>query len=152
VQRAAAIGAAVLAVGILPFLVWDPGALVSDTVEFGAGAYRVVGYGLSNLLVRLDVVERTGAYPFVWLALVLWLPLTVYLCLRLARSREHWEVGLAAGVSWFALFWIARVFQTSYLIYPLAGLAISLAWRLGTAQSATSAAATQAIGSSNSEA
>jgi hypothetical protein len=151
-QRAAAIGAGVLAVGILPFLVWDPGALVSDTVEFGAGAYRVVGYGLSNLLVRLDVVERTGYYPFVWLALVLWLPLTAYACLRLARDRAHWEVGLAAGVSWFVLFWIARVFQTSYLIYPLAGLAISLAWRLGMAQSATSAAATQAIGSSNSEA
>ena len=41
-----------------------------DTVEFGAGAYRVVGYGLSNLLVRADLVERTGSYPFVWLAIL----------------------------------------------------------------------------------
>ncbi|MEO9175813.1 MAG: hypothetical protein ABI317_09915 [Gaiellales bacterium] len=151
-RRAAAIGAAVLAVGILPFVVWNPSALVSDTVEFGAGAYRVVGYGLSNLLVRAGVVDRTGYYPFVWLALLIWLPLTVVLCLRLARQREHWAAALAAGVSWFLLFWIARVFQTSYLLYPIAGLAMSLAWRLGSAQSAISDAATQAIGSSNSEA
>jgi uncharacterized membrane protein len=151
-RRAAAIGAAVLAVGILPFLVWGPSALVTDTVEFGAGAYRVVGYGLSNLLVRAHVVDRTGYYPFVWLALLIWLPLTVVLCRRLARERDHWAAPLAAGVSWFLLFWIARVFQTSYLIYPIAGLAMSAAWRLGTAQSAISDAATQAIGSSNSEA
>jgi hypothetical protein len=151
-RRAAAIGGAVLAAGILPFLVWGPSALVTDTVEFGAGAYRVVGYGLSNLLVRAHVVDRTGYYPFVWLALLIWLPLTVVLCRRLAREREYWTAPLAAGLSWFLLFWIARVFQTSYLIYPIAGLAMSAAWRLGTAQSAISAAATQAIGSSNSEA
>jgi hypothetical protein len=152
VRRAAAIGAAVLAVGILPFLVWHPIALVQDTVEFGAGAYRVVGYGLANLLVRVHVVHRTGWYPFVELAVLVWLPLTAWLCVRLARGREHWQAGLAAGLSWFVLFWIARTFQTSYLIYPLTGLALSLAWRLAAPQTAISAAATQAIGSSNSEA
>jgi hypothetical protein len=151
-RRAGLIGAAVLAAGVLPFLVWGPVALVRDTFEFGAGAYRVVGYGLSNLLVRADLVERTGGYPFVWLAILLWLPLTVVLCVRLAHDREHWTAPLAAGVSWFLLFWIARVFQTSYLIYPLAGTAMALALRIGAAHSATSAAATQNVGSSNSEA
>ena len=149
-------GLAVLGIvvaGCLPFLVWGPGALIRDTVEFGAGAYRVVGYGLSNLLVRADLVERTGSYPFVWLAILVWLPLTVVLCVRLAREREHWTAPLAAAVSWFLLFWIARVFQTSYLIYPLAGVAMAFAWRIGAvAESATSAAATQNIGSSKSAA
>jgi hypothetical protein len=113
----------------------------------------VVGYGLSNLLVRADLVERTGSYPFVWLAILVWLPLTIVLCVRLARAREHWTAPLAAAVSWFLLFWIARVFQTSYLIYPLAGVAIAFAWRIGAAaESATSAAATQNIGSSKSAA
>ena len=135
-RRAGLVAAAVLAAGILPFLAWD-------TFEFGAGAYRVVGYGLSNLLVRADLVERTGSYPFVWLAILIWLPLTVVLCVRLARDREYWTAPLVAGVSWFLLFWIARVFQTSYLIYPLAGTAMALALRIGAAQSATSAAATQ---------
>jgi hypothetical protein len=113
----------------------------------------VVGYGLSNLLVRADLVERTGSYPFVWLAILVWLPLTVVLCVRLAREREHWTAPLAAAVSWFLLFWIARVFQTSYLIYPLAGVAMAFAWRIGAAaESATSDAATQNIGSSKSAA
>ena len=113
----------------------------------------MVGYGLSNLLVRADLVERTGSYPFVWLALLLWLPLTVVLCVRLARSREHWTAPLAAGASWFLLFWIARVFQTSYLIYPAGrrGDLVRLA-RRRSAESATSAPATQNTGSSNSAA
>jgi hypothetical protein len=151
-RRAGLAVVGIVAAGCLPFFVWGPGAFIRDTVEFGAGAYRVVGYGLSNLLVRADLVERTGSYPFVWLALVFWLPLTVLLCVRVAREREHWTAPLAAGVSWFVLFWIARVFQTSYLIYPLAGVAMALAWRAGAAESATNAAATQKIGSSNSAA
>ena len=152
-RRAGAIAASIVVAGILPFLVWGPGALIRDTVEFGAGAYRVVGYGLSNLLVRAGLVERTGSYPFVWLAILIWVPLTVVLCVRLAREREHWTAPLAAAASWFLLFWIARVFQTSYLIYPLAGVAMTLAWRLGAAaESATSEAATQNIGSSKSAA
>jgi hypothetical protein len=152
-RRAGAIAAAVVVAGILPFLAWGPGALIRDTIEFGAGAYRVVGYGLSNLLVRAGLVERTGSYPFVWLAILIWIPLTVVLCVRLAREREHWTAPLAAAASWFLLFRIARVFQTSYLIYPLAGVAMALAWRLGAAaESATSEAATQNIGSSKSAA
>jgi hypothetical protein len=151
-QRALAVVAGVVVAGTLPFFVWGPGALLSDTFEFGAGAYRVVGYGLSNLLVRADLVERTGSYPFVWLALLIWLPLTVFLCVRLAREREYWTAPLFAAVSWFLLFWLARVFQTSYLIYPLSSTVMAFAWRLGSEQSATSATATQAIGSSKSEA
>ena len=152
-RRAGLAALGIVVAGCLPFLVWGPGALLRDTVEFGAGAYRVVGYGLSNLLVRADLVERTGGYPFVWLAILVWLPLTVVLCARLARGREHWTAPLAAAVSWFLLFWIARVFQTSYLIYPLAGVAIAFAWRIGAAaESATSDAATQNSGSSKSAA
>jgi uncharacterized membrane protein len=151
-RRAGLTALAVVVAGCLPFLVWGPVAFFRDTVEFGAGAYRVVGYGLSNLLVRADIVERTGSYPFVWLALLLWLPLTALLCVRLAREREHWTAPLAAAVSWFLLFWIARVFQTSYLVYPIVGVAMAFAWRFGAADSATSAAATQKIGSSNSAA
>jgi hypothetical protein len=152
-RRAGLTALGIVGAGCLPFLIWGPGALIRDTIEFGAGAYRVVGYGLSNLLVRADVIERTGSYPFVWLALFIWLPLTAVLCVRLAREREHWTAPLAAAASWFLLFWIARVFQTSYLIYPLAGVAMAFAWRIGAAaESATSAAATQKIGSSNSAA
>jgi hypothetical protein len=151
-RRAGLTALAVVVAGCLPFVAWGPGAFIRDTVEFGAGAYRVVGYGLSNLLVRADIVERTGSYPFVWLAVFIWLPLTALLCVRLAREREHWTAPLAAAASWFLLFWIARVFQTSYLVYPIVGVGMAFAWRLGAADSATSDAATQKIGSSNSAA
>ena len=41
-----------LLAGALPFLIADPGALWDDTIAYGAGTYRIVGYGLSALLVR----------------------------------------------------------------------------------------------------
>ena len=35
-----------------PFLIADPGAFYDDTVKFGAGTYKIVGYGLSAMLIR----------------------------------------------------------------------------------------------------
>ena len=64
-KRAAAVFVGVLAVGILPFLIADPGAFYDDTVRYGAGTYRIVGYGLSAMLFRLGVLDdRDGSYPF----------------------------------------------------------------------------------------
>jgi hypothetical protein len=40
----------VLVVDVLPFAAADPVAFYEDTVEFGAGTYRIVGYGLSAML------------------------------------------------------------------------------------------------------
>ena len=70
----------VLAAGVLPFLVADPVAFYEDTVRYGAGTYKIVGYGLSGILVRLGVLEdRDGAYPFALFALLTWVPLTIWL-------------------------------------------------------------------------
>ena len=52
VLRAGALFAAVVAVGVLPFVAWDPGAFWADTIEYGGTTYRIVGYGLSGLLSR----------------------------------------------------------------------------------------------------
>ena len=51
-QRAALVFGGVLAAGILPFLIADPVAFYEDTIKYGAGTYRIVGYGLSAILVR----------------------------------------------------------------------------------------------------
>ena len=86
-KRAALAFGGVLAVGILPFLVADPVAFYDDTVRYGAGTYRIVGYGLSAILVEAGVVaDRDGAYPFALLALLTWLPLTVWLLLAQRRA------------------------------------------------------------------
>jgi len=130
---------AVFAVGALPFLVADPAAFWRDTISYGATTYRIVGYGLSGLLVKAGAVERTGSYPFVWLALLIWLPLTAWLLLTQARARVAWVGAAGFAASLYALFFLSRVFQTSYLIWPLTGIAIAIVLWTGERGRASSA-------------
>ncbi len=133
--QAALVFAAVLVAGFLPFLLADAGALWEDTVRYGAGTYRILGYGLSAILLNLDVLDdRYGAYPFALLAAVVWLPVTLYLLLQQRRSNELWEGAAAFAVSIFVLLFIARVFQTSYLSWPLVGIALAAALALSSSR------------------
>jgi uncharacterized membrane protein len=124
-KAAAAFGGIVLA-GFLPFLIADPGALWEDTVAYGASTYRIIGYGLAGLLVRAGAIDdRFDPYPFVPLALVLWLPLTAWLLWSQLRARALWLGATGFSISIFVLFFLARVFQTSYLVWPLVGAALA---------------------------
>jgi hypothetical protein len=119
--------AAVVLAGFIPFLAADPEALWSDTVKYGAGTYRIIGYGLAALLLRAHVLgSRTGYYPFVPLALGVWLPATAWLLWVQQRSRSLWTGAAAFSVSVFLLLFLARVFQTSYLVWPLVGGVLAL--------------------------
>jgi 4-amino-4-deoxy-L-arabinose transferase-like glycosyltransferase len=92
-RGALAAGALVIA-GFLPFLIADPHALWDDTITYGTGTYRIVGYGLSALLVRANVIEeRTGDYPFFVLALLVWLPVTAILVREQWRTATSWLTG-----------------------------------------------------------
>jgi uncharacterized membrane protein len=117
---------AVVVAGALPFVIADAGALWRDTISYGASTYRIVGYGLSGLLVKAGVVERTGSYPFVLLALVVWLPITIWLLREQLRARALWLGAVGFAVSTFTLFFVSRVFQTSYLIWPLTAIAMAV--------------------------
>ena len=124
--RAVTAFAGVLLAGFVPFLVAGPGALWRDTIDYGATTYRILGYGLSALLLDAGVIDdRYGAYPFAILALVVWLPVTVWLLALVRRSQSAWECAAAFVVSMFVLLFIARTFQTSYLVWPLSGIAIA---------------------------
>jgi hypothetical protein len=130
--RAAAVFAGVLAAGIVPFLIADPAALYEDTVEFGAGTYRIVGYGLAAMLVRIGVIEdREGSYPFALLALLLWAPLTGWLLLCQHRSREIWFGAAGFAISILVLLFIGRTFNNYYLLWPMMGAAIAALLALG---------------------
>jgi hypothetical protein len=123
-KRAGAAFLGVLAAGVLPFLAWDPVAFYEDTVSYGAGTYRIVGYGLSAILVRLGIVDdREGAYPFALIALLTWLPLTVWLLLAQRRAGELWlgATGFTISILW--LLFIGRTFNNYYLVWPLTGAA-----------------------------
>jgi uncharacterized membrane protein len=124
--RCTAVFGAVLAAGFLPFLIADAGALWRDTISYGAGTYRILGYGLSALFLNLGVIDdRYGAYPFTLLALLVWLPVTAWLVWATRRSGRDWEAAAGFAVSIFTLLFIARVFQTSYLVWPLTGVAVA---------------------------
>jgi hypothetical protein len=118
--RCGALFAAVVAAAFLPFVVADPGAFWEDTVEFGAGTYKIVGYGLSAMLVRVGVLaDRDGAYPFAAIALLTWLPLTAYLLVAVHRARALWPAAAALAVSLLVLLFIGRTFNNYYLVWPL---------------------------------
>jgi hypothetical protein len=123
---AAAVFAGILLAGFLPFLVADPGALWRDTISYGAGTYRILGYGLSALLLNAGILDdRYGSYPFGILVAVVWLPVTAWLLVLARRSGRPWEAAAGFTVSMFVLLFIARVFQTSYLVWPLTGIAMA---------------------------
>jgi len=124
--RTAAAFSGVLAAGFLPFLIADAGALWRDTISYGTGTYRILGYGLSALLLNAGVIDdRYSAYPFALFALIVWLPVTVFLVWAARRSGRDWEAAAGFAASIFVLLYIARVFQTSYLVWPLTAIAVA---------------------------
>ena len=124
--------AGVLAVGALPFLIADPGAFWDDTVKYGAGTYRIVGYGLSAILVRLGIIDdRDGAYPFALIALLTWVPLTVWLLHAQRRARELWIGAAAFALSILWLMFIGRTFNNYYLVWPMTGAVVAALMALG---------------------
>ena len=131
-KRASLVCAGVLAAGILPFLIADPSAFYDDTVKYGAGTYRIVGYGLSAILVRLGVIEdRDGSYPFALIALITWVPLTVWLLIAQRRARELWIGATAFAISILWLMFIGRTFNNYYLVWPMTGVLVAGLMALG---------------------
>ena len=124
--RAAAVFALVVVVGILPFAIADPGALWEDTIAYGAQTYRIIGYGLAGILVETGVLDdRFGSYPFLPLAILVWLPVTAWLVWTQWRQRRLWVGAAGFASSIFVLFYLGRVFQNSYLIWPLSALLVA---------------------------
>jgi hypothetical protein len=124
--RAGAAFAAVLVAGILPFAIAGPGALWDDTIAYGAQTYRIIGYGLAGILVETDVLDdRFGSYPFLPLAILVWLPFTAWLAWMQWRSQRLWIGAAGFAGSIFVLFYLGRVFQNSYLIWPLSALLVA---------------------------
>jgi uncharacterized membrane protein len=112
---------------IVPFVIADADAFWRDTVEYGGSTYRIVGYGLSNLFLKLGIVDdRFGPYPFIWLALLVWLPVTLWLLWNQWKSGRQWTGAAGFAVSIFLLFFVSRVFQTTYLIWPLVAVLIAV--------------------------
>ena len=147
--RCAGVFAGVTAVGMLPFLIADPVAFYEDTVEFGAGTYKIVGYGLSAILIRAGILEdRDGSYPFALIALLTWLPLTVWLLLQQHRLREQWIGAAGFAISMLVLLFIGRTFNNYYLVWPATGAVAAALVHLASARSSSSPPSSSPPGSS----
>jgi glycosyl transferase family 87 len=121
-KRAALAFGGVLAAGVLPFLIADPAAFWDDTVKYGAGTYKIVGYGLSAILIRVGILEdRDGSYPFALIALLTWVPLTAWLLYEQRRAQALWLGAAAFAISILWLMFIGRTFNNYYLVWPLTG-------------------------------
>jgi uncharacterized membrane protein len=124
--RAGGLFAGIVVLGILPFAIADPGALWDDTIAYGAQTYRIIGYGLAGVLVEVGIIDdRFDPYPFLPLAIALWLPVTAWLLWTQWRSRRLWIGAAGFAASIFGLLYLGRVFQNSYLIWPLTALLVS---------------------------
>jgi hypothetical protein len=131
-KRAGLAFAGVFAAGVLPFLIADPVAFWDDTVKYGAGTYKIVGYGLSAILIRLGILEdRDGSYPFALIALLTWVPLTIWLLLVQRRAQELWVGAAAFSISILWLMFIGRTFNNYYLVWPMTGVLVAGLMTLG---------------------
>jgi glycosyl transferase family 87 len=125
-RNAAAVFAGIVVAGFLPFLVADAGGVWRDTVAYGGSTYRIIGYGLSSLFLKAGLVDdRYGSYPFVWLLILAWLPITAWLLWNQYRSARLWVGAAGFAISMFVLLFVSRVFQTSYLVWPLDAIAVA---------------------------
>ena len=124
--RAGAAFAGVFLAAVVPFLIADPGALWDDTVAYGAGTYRIIGHGLAAILLNVGLIDgRSDYYPFAPLALAVWLPVTAWLLWNQRRAGTFWAGAAGFSISMFLLLFLSRVFQSSYLVWPLTGIALA---------------------------
>ncbi len=123
-------GLAVFAVLVLPFVVWDAPAFVDDVWAWSAGTsptpYQIRGWGLSNLVLALGLVEDTQSYFPFWLPeLLVGLPLLA-LGLPWQWRRPTLNRMLLAGTALFGTYsFVSRFFNENYAGFLLSLLALA---------------------------
>jgi len=116
---------------LLPWLIWDPGALYDDVWRWSSGegetGYQIWGWGASNFVLALGLVQsRFAQYNFlVWEALA-GIPVLLWFMLRQVRDNT---LGNACWhYAWFltVFFFFSRFLNENYLGYLFAFMALGL--------------------------
>lgn len=116
---------------VLPYLIWDAGAMVDDVWRWASGrgehAYQIWGWGASNLLLALGWVRsRFDTWPF-WLPqLLVGGPLLAFLLWRQWRDKRIAAACSGYGLFLLVFFFLSRFLNENYLGYILAFLALGV--------------------------
>jgi hypothetical protein len=136
--RVAAITAIVPLLSLIPFLLWDGRAFLTDVMSFPSGAtainYPIRGYTLGNLLVGLNVIGSAMDYfPFWVFQLLLGIPLLLSLLRYQWRRGDTGMMLFLSGFFTLGLGFLSRYFQDNYLGYVsvMMGLGILMSPQLG---------------------
>jgi hypothetical protein len=115
----------VAAAFVLPFLLWDPGALVEDVVKFPLGLGRQGSPARTPTLGSWLVHAFPSARVELTLALVAAIGLTAVALLVKGGRRTPIEATRAAGILFVVALALAPAARIGYLVYPLNLLAWS---------------------------
>ena len=123
--------AVVLVVLVLPFVVWDLEAMYDDVWRWSSGAaeipYQITGWGLSNFVLALGLVEsRLDYFPFWIPGLLICLPLLLYLSWRQWKHNTISSMLYNYAFLTLAFFYTSRFMNENYLGYLLAVFALAV--------------------------
>jgi hypothetical protein len=131
ILRRAAPALAVFALLLLPYLMWDAGALYDDVWRWSAGqgetGYQIWGWGGSNFVLALGLVpDRFAQWPFWLTELLVALPLMLWFLWRQLRANTLAHAAWHYGLLLLAFFYTSRFLNENYLGFILAFLAIGI--------------------------
>lgn len=115
---------------VLPFALWDPAALLSDTVgSVGGGWVAMGGVGFAALVLAALGPAAAGAdFPFRAVQLVAATPVLFYALRRQAGDNTLRAMIVGYAVTFLVLGFFARWFYENYLGYGLVLLALAAFW------------------------
>jgi 4-amino-4-deoxy-L-arabinose transferase-like glycosyltransferase len=119
--RAAGVAVASVCVLLAPFVLWNAGAFVADTLLFnfagGAEAYPIQGLGLSSILLEAGIIHGArDAFPFLLIQLPLVIAVWLLAWRRLIRYPRASELIVWSGLAFFVFLFTNRFAQQTYIL------------------------------------
>ena len=107
---------------IVPFLVWDFHAFVEDNFLYlgggGTGNYPITGYGFSQILLNLGIIDSPYAkFPFWITQAIVGIPLLIYLMKRQIAANTLGNMVMSYGIFLFVIWYFSHHFNDSYFIF-----------------------------------
>ena len=119
--RAAALATGAALAMLAPFMSWNAGAFIRDTIVFVAGsgpdAYPINGFGLSAFLLSNGVIHGArDAFPFAAVEVVVGVAIWTIGWLRIRARARLADVLLFAGLAMLLVLYVSRYFHDSHLL------------------------------------